>query len=222
MPVSTSSKFRAGKTERLNPDRFQSPGEKHSPTHIVASCAEHYIPPPVKSDVVGIISPFTYYVNRFLKFFLFSLKNLFTLRYNRRKGGGFMISTRGRYAVRIMLDIAKNFNGSLIPLKDIAERQEISKKYLEIIVKDLVSAGLLTAASGKGGGYKLSRSPDEYSIGEILEATEGSLSPVACLEKPDFNCPRASKCETLPMWKEFDSLVRNYFNSKKLNDLIKM
>lgn len=131
-----------------------------------------------------------------------------------------MISTRGRYAIRIMLDIAENFKGDYIPLKDIAERQEISKKYLEIIVRDMVKGNLIEAASGKGGGYKLSRKPEEYCIGEILEITEGSLAPVACLENPDMNCPRAEHCKTLPMWKEFDELVRNYFYSKKLSDLI--
>ncbi|MBR3439819.1 MAG: Rrf2 family transcriptional regulator [Clostridia bacterium] len=131
-----------------------------------------------------------------------------------------MISTRGRYAIRIMLDIAENFKGDYIPLKDIAERQEISKKYLEIIVRDMVKGNLIEAASGKGGGYKLSRKPEEYCIGEILEITEGSLAPVACLENPDLNCPRAQSCKTLPMWKEFDELVHNYFYSKKLSDLI--
>ena len=131
-----------------------------------------------------------------------------------------MISTRGRYAIRVMIDLAEHDTGSYIPLKDIAERQEISKKYLEIIVRDLVKAKLLDAASGKGGGYKLSRKPEEYCIGEIIEITEGTLSPVACLENPEMNCPRAQNCKTLPMWKEFDALARNYFYSKKLSDLL--
>ena len=131
-----------------------------------------------------------------------------------------MISTRGRYAVRIMIDIARNSDGNYIPLKDVAERQEISKKYLEIIVRDLVNGKLLTAASGKGGGYKLSRKPEEYSIGEILELTDGSLAPVACIENPDYNCPRAATCDTLPMWKEFGDMVHNYFYKKKLSDLL--
>ena len=132
-----------------------------------------------------------------------------------------MITTRGRYTIRIMLDIAENYEDKPVPLKETADRQEISKKYLEIIVKDLVSAGLLDSVSGKGGGYKLSRKAEEYNAGEILEAAEGPLAPVACLENPDFNCPRASICETLPMWKEFDELVHNFFYSKKLTDLIK-
>ena len=92
-----------------------------------------------------------------------------------------MISTRGRYAIRVMLDLAENASGGCTPLKDIAARQGISKKYLEIIVKDLVAAGLLAGVSGKGGGYRLCRAPEEYSVGEILDLTEGTLSPVACL-----------------------------------------
>ena len=92
-----------------------------------------------------------------------------------------MISTRGRYALRVMLDLAENDSDKYIPLKDIAERQEISKKYLEIIVKDMVTGGLIAGTSGKGGGYKLTRAPHDYTVGEIIELMEGSLSPVACL-----------------------------------------
>ena len=92
-----------------------------------------------------------------------------------------MISTKGRYALRVMIDLAQNDNGSYIPLKDIAERQEISKKYLEIIVKEMVAGGLVKGASGKGGGYKLLRKPEKYTVGEIIELMEGSLSSVACL-----------------------------------------
>ena len=132
-----------------------------------------------------------------------------------------MISTRGRYALRVMIDIAENNDGNYIPLKDIAERQEISKKYLEIIVKDLVKGGLLEGASGKGGGYKLKRKPEKYSVGEILELMEGSMSSVACLSDKKFKCPRKKECETLPMWKEFDNIVHDFFYSKKLVDLIK-
>ena len=109
-----------------------------------------------------------------------------------------MISTRGRYAVRVMIDLAENDTGAYIPLKDIAERQEISKKYLEIIVKDMVAGGLLVGASGKGGGYKLCRKPEEYTVGEILELSEGPLAPVACLATGAVNCPRAAACQTLP------------------------
>ena len=94
-----------------------------------------------------------------------------------------MISTKGRYALRVMIDLAEHDDGGYTPLKDVAERQNISKKYLEIIVKDMVAGGLLTGASGKGGGYKLTRTPEKYTVGEILELMEGPLAPVACLIK---------------------------------------
>ena len=132
-----------------------------------------------------------------------------------------MISTRGRYAIRVMIDLAENDNGNYIPLKDIAARQGLSKKYLEIIVKDLVSGGLLTGASGKGGGYKLCRKPEEYSVGEILELMEGSLATVACLMDGAVPCPRAAECETLPLWAEYDKMTHDFFYGKHLSDLIK-
>ncbi len=132
-----------------------------------------------------------------------------------------MISTRGRYAIRVMIDLAEHDNGSYIPLKDIAARQEISKKYLEIIVKDMVAGRLLTGASGKGGGYKLCRKPEEYPVGEIIELMEGSLASVACLEKGAQSCPRAAACETLPLWAEYDKLTHDFFYGKRLSDLVK-
>ena len=131
-----------------------------------------------------------------------------------------MITTRGRYAIRVMLDLAEQGGENFIPLKDIAERQEISKKYLEIIVKDMVAGGLILGASGKGGGYKLLRKPEEYNVGEILELMEGSLSPVACLANGRYECERREKCETLPMWKEYDRMVHDFFYNKKLSDLL--
>ena len=131
-----------------------------------------------------------------------------------------MISTRGRYALRVMIDLAHEGTDKFVPLKDIAEKEELSKKYLEIIVKDLVAGGLLVGASGKGGGYKLCRKPEEYSVGEILELMEGSLATVACLSSGVNDCPRASSCPTLPMWAEFDKMVHDYFFSKKLSDLM--
>lgn len=131
-----------------------------------------------------------------------------------------MISTRGRYAIRILIDLAENDSGRYVPLKDIAERQKISKKYLEIIVKDLVAGGILVGASGKGGGYKLLRKPEEYTVGEILELMEGSLSPVACLTEGAAPCPRAAACETLPLWAEYDKLTHDFFYSKHLSDLV--
>ena len=131
-----------------------------------------------------------------------------------------MISTKGRYALRVMIDLAQQNSDGYIPLKEIAEREQISKKYLEIIVKELVGAKLLTGVSGKGGGYRLSRKPEEYSVGEILEVTEGSLAIVACLAKGAEECPRAKSCDTLPMWSELDKIIHDYFYSKKLSELL--
>ena len=131
-----------------------------------------------------------------------------------------MISTRGRYALRVLIDLAQNNTGSYIPLKDIAARQEISKKYLEIIVKDMVNAGLIVGASGKGGGYMLNREPEAYNVGEILELMEGTLSSVACLADKNYQCSRRSICKTLPMWEEYDRLVSGFFYGKKLTDLL--
>ena len=131
-----------------------------------------------------------------------------------------MISTRGRYALRVMIDLAENNTGDYIPLKDVAERQEISKKYLEIIVKDMVSGGLIVGASGKGGGYKLVKKTEKYTVGEILELMEGTLNSVVCLADRKYKCGRKKICKTLPMWKEFDGIVHDYFYGKKLTDLL--
>ena len=131
-----------------------------------------------------------------------------------------MITTKGRYAIRVMIDLAENDQGKYIPLKDIAARQEISKKYLEIIVKDMVSGGLLEGASGKGGGYRLCRKPEDYTIYEILSLMEETLSPVACMADQENVCPRKDICRTLPMWIEFDHLVKDFFLNKRLSDLI--
>ena len=131
-----------------------------------------------------------------------------------------MISTRGRYALRVMIDLAENECGRYIPLKDIADRQEISKKYLEIIVKDLVRGGLVKGASGKGGGYRLCRKPEEYIVGEIIELMEGSLATVACLAPDAQACPRAASCKTLPLWSEYDRMVHDFFSSNRLSDLL--
>ena len=131
-----------------------------------------------------------------------------------------MISTKGRYALRVMIDLAQHEGKGNIPLKDISERQDISKKYLEAIVRELVGAGMIKGVSGKGGGYCLCRKPKEYTIGEIVELMEGSLSPVACLAYKSYECPREDKCDTLPLWKEFDKLTRDFFYGKRLTDLI--
>jgi len=132
-----------------------------------------------------------------------------------------MISTKGRYAIRVMIDLAEQEEGGYIPLKEVARRQNISKKYLEIIVRDLVNGKLIKGVSGKGGGYMLCRRPDEYSIGEILELMEGPLASVACLVGDPSQCPRSASCQTLPMWSEFDHMVHDYFYNKKLSDLIR-
>lgn len=132
-----------------------------------------------------------------------------------------IISTRGRYAVRVMIDLAEHQNEGYIPLKDIAKRQDISEKYLEIILKGLVQEKLLKGLRGKGGGYRLTRTPQEYRIIEILELTEGPLTPVACLAKDAEPCRRSGSCPVLPMWREFGSLVHDYFYRITLADLVK-
>lgn len=122
--------------------------------------------------------------------------------------------------MRVMIDLAENENGGSIPLKDIAARQGISKKYLESIVKDLVSGGLISGVSGKGGGYRLCKPAGDYSVGEILDLTEGSMASVACLADDAAECPRASECQTLPMWAEYDKMTHDFFHSKKLSELL--
>ena len=131
-----------------------------------------------------------------------------------------MISTRGRYALRVMVDLAEHQTPGYLPLKEVAARQEISEKYLESIIKVLVRAGLLEGVRGKGGGYRLTRTPEQYTVGEILRLMEGSLSPVACLEQNPMQCTRAAHCRTLPMWKELYHMVNDYFDSITLADLM--
>ena len=131
-----------------------------------------------------------------------------------------MISTKGRYALRVMLDLAEHGNEGYIPLKDIAKRQAISDKYLESILKSLVKQKMLKGLRGKGGGYQLTRTPAEYSVGEILEVAEGTLAPVACLMDDAEDCPRANQCRTLPMWKKFDSLVHDFFYNITLEQIL--
>ena len=131
-----------------------------------------------------------------------------------------MISTKGRYALRVMIDLAEHDGEEYQPLKDIADRQGVSKKYLEIIVKELVEGGLIAGVSGKGGGYRLCRRPEEYSVGEILERMVGPLSSVSCLTDDAEPCPRAADCRTLPLWAEYDKLTHDFFYGKTLRDLI--
>ena len=132
-----------------------------------------------------------------------------------------IVSTRGRYALRVMIDLAEQHEDSFTPLKDVSARQAISQKYIEAIMTMLSKAGLVDGAHGKGGGYKLNRKPEEYKVGEILRLTEGTLAPVACLENADFNCERKSDCRTLPMWTKLDELIEGYLDSVTLKDLMK-
>lgn len=131
-----------------------------------------------------------------------------------------MISTKGRYALRFMIDLAEQSADAPVPLDEIAARQGISKKYLEIVVRLLVSGKLVKGASGKGGGYRLLRAPEEYTVCEILAATEGSLATVACLDAGAEACPRGESCKTLPMWKKFDAMVSDFFTQVTLADLV--
>lgn len=128
------------------------------------------------------------------------------------------ISTRGRYAIRVLIDMAEHGKGDYIPLKDIAKRQEISQKYLEGIMLLLSKSGIVEGVHGKGGGYRLKKPSEELSVGEILRATEGSLAPVTCLDGRTF-CERSASCKTLPLWREFYGLVNDFFDKKTLNDL---
>ena len=130
-----------------------------------------------------------------------------------------MISTKGRYALRVMIDLAEHCNGEYIPMKDVVKRQQVSQKYVERIMTMLSKANFVEAVHGKGGGYRLNRSPDEYTAGEILRLTEGSLAPVACLECKSNECSRAEVCKTLPMWKNLNSLICNYLDSVSIGDL---
>ncbi len=131
-----------------------------------------------------------------------------------------LVSTRGRYALRVLIDLAQQPNDTWTPLKEIAARQDISQKYIEAIMTLLSKNGLVDAVHGKGGGYKLNRDIKDYKVGEVLNLTEGSLSPVACLMAGAEPCPKAPNCKTLPMWTKLNSLVNDYLNSVSLADLI--
>ena len=130
-----------------------------------------------------------------------------------------MISTRGRYALRVMLDLAAADETAYVPLDTIARRQGISEKYLEAILATLSRAGLVQALRGKGGGYKLSRKPEEYPIGEVLRLTEKSLAPVSCLEV-GMACPQAESCPTYPLWQGLDKVIDEYLMAHTLQDLM--
>ena len=131
------------------------------------------------------------------------------------------ISTKGRYALRLMIDVAVHGGEEFVSLKDVAARQEISLKYMEKILPVLTKNHIVDGIQGKGGGYRLSREPGEYTLGEILRLTEGSLAPVACLECGAKTCPRAASCPTLPVWSELDKRISGYLDSVTLADLVK-
>ena len=131
-----------------------------------------------------------------------------------------LVSTRGRYALRIMLELGRHEGEGCVPLPVIAENQQISEKYLESIVSVLAKARLVEGQRGKGGGYRLTRPLSECSVGEILRLTEGSLAPVSCLDVDTNACPRAGQCSTLPMWEKLDRLINGYLDSVRLSDLL--
>ena len=131
-----------------------------------------------------------------------------------------LVSTKGRYALRVMLELAQSQPDAYMPLPLIAQRQGISEKYLESIIAVLSKAGLVDGLRGKGGGYRLTRPTADYSVGEILRLTEGSLAPVTCLEGAENPCPRAGECTTLPMWQKLDDLINTYLDSVSLSDLL--
>ena len=131
-----------------------------------------------------------------------------------------LVSTKGRYALRVMLELAQSQPDAYMPLPLIAQRQGISEKYLESIIAILSRAGLVEGLRGKGGGYRLTRPTANYSVGEILRLTEGSLAPVTCLEGAENPCPRAGECTTLPMWQKLDDMINTYLDSVSLSDLL--
>ena len=131
-----------------------------------------------------------------------------------------MISTRGRYALRVMIDLAEQGEGAYTPLKEVAERQRISKKYIEAIMTSLSKAGLVDAVHGKGGGYRLNRKPREYTLSEILRVTERDLAPVACLEHGAAPCEYAGNCKTLPVWDKLNLMINEYLDGVTLEDLV--
>lgn len=132
-----------------------------------------------------------------------------------------MISTRGRYALRVLLDLAQHRDEGYVSMRDVAQRQGISLKYLEKILPVLTKNGIVVGLQGKGGGYRLAVEPEELSLGKVLRLTEGSLAPVACLECGAEPCQRAEDCQTRPVWAELDRLVNDYLDGVTLNDLAK-
>ena len=130
-----------------------------------------------------------------------------------------MISTRGRYAIRVILDIAKNQKDGYVPMKDVASRQGLSLKYLEQILPTLTKNKILEGVQGKGGGYRLVKSLDQYTVGDVLRATEKDLAPVSCLASGAKECERRSQCRTIEFWEGLNEVINNYLDSKTLADL---
>ena len=131
-----------------------------------------------------------------------------------------IVSTKGRYALRVMLCLAQRGGGEYIPLKEIAESEEISQKYLETIMTTLSKAGFVDAVHGKGGGYRLNREPKEYTVGSILKLTEGSLAAVSCTTQGPSACSRSTCCQTKPMWEKLDAMIDTFFEGITLADLL--
>ena len=132
-----------------------------------------------------------------------------------------LISTKGRYALRVLVDMAEHQTDNFVPLKEIAQRQDISEKYLESIVKSLVQGGVLSGLRGKGGGYRLVKQPDQYTVGDILRMTEGPLTPVSCLEPNASACPRVARCRTLSLWQGLDKVINEYLDNITIADLMR-
>lgn len=130
-----------------------------------------------------------------------------------------LVSTKGRYALRVMVDLAEHQADGRIPLKEIADRQGVSEKYLENILSTLVRNNMLSGMRGKGGGYRLTRDAQEYPVGEILRLTEGSLAPVSCLDGDKRGCARAAECSTIGMWMQLDAMISDYLDGVTLADL---
>ena len=130
------------------------------------------------------------------------------------------ISTKGRYALRMLIDLAEHQNRGFVALKDIADRQNISKKYLEQIIPILNKSDILKTTRGSQGGYMLSKSPDKYTVGEILRLTEGSLAPVDCLNQDPIQCERSGECATLPVWQGLNRVINEYLDSITLQDIL--
>jgi len=132
-----------------------------------------------------------------------------------------MISTKGRYALRVLVDMAEHRTDGYMTLREVAQRQDISEKYLEAIVKDLVKNNILSGVRGKGGGYRLCRPPEQINVGEVLGIMEGTLAPVACLEKGAAPCRRAAQCRTLEFWQGLDAVIQNYVRAYTIADLMR-